>query len=115
MAAKAWFISRDDDGPFTIRLPWRLALWGTGATLALSLAVAAAYSDGGSRRLVVALHSTPPGKADGGSRREVAQAVEANAAVADTLRLLALERDRLAARVNNLERHLDDLTGSIAA
>ncbi|MET0538360.1 MAG: hypothetical protein ABWZ64_10465 [Xanthobacteraceae bacterium] len=114
MATKAWFISRDGDGPFTIRLPWRLALWGTGATLALSLAAAAAYSDGGSRRLAVALHSSPAGKTDKGPKREVARAVETNTAVAETLRMLALERDRLAARVSNLERHLDDLTGSIA-
>jgi hypothetical protein len=108
-------ISRERGEPFAMQSLWRLATWGAGATLALALAAAAAYSETGSRRLVYAFDSSIPLKVDRTSKSAASRAADANAALAETVRLLAAERDRLAARMSKLEKHLDDLTGSITA
>ena len=107
--------SRGRSEPFAMQFLWRLATWGAGATLALALAAAAAYSEAGSRRLVYAFHSSAPAQADSPSKSAASRGADANAVLAESVRLLAAERDRLAARISKLERHLDDLTGSIAA
>ena len=92
---------------------WRLASWGSVAGLALAIAVGKAFSENGSRRLTLALGSDPPTKGARALSQQTPRAAEANAALTDTVRLLAAERDRLAARVDKLERQFDDLTGSI--
>jgi hypothetical protein len=115
MGAQARSTTLDANEPFTTRSLWRLASWGAGASLALGLAVAAGYSESGSRRLLVALHSPAPPKGDSATGREVPRTTEANAALAETVRLLVAERDRLGARVARLETHVEDLTGSITA
>jgi hypothetical protein len=115
MAANAPSISLDDTEPFTMGSLWRLASWGSVAGLVLAIAVATAFSESGSRRLTLALGSGPPIKGARALSRQTPGAAEANAALTDTVRLLTAERDRLAARVDKLERQFDDLTGSIAA
>jgi hypothetical protein len=89
------------------RKSWRLTLWAGVAVLSVAAAAMAAYSDPGSRRLALAgaatARDTPqwPG-ADIEARR-----------LAEAVRLLTADRDRLAARVSALERNFDDVTGSI--
>jgi hypothetical protein len=99
---------------FDMQSLWRVAAWGVSASLALLLAVFVSYSETGSRRLLVALNGP-------GAEMQRATAVAARegesdrATSAEALRALAADRDRLAARVSVIERHLDDLTGSIKA
>src|SRR5271166_1951970 len=98
---------------------WQLAVWGISAGVALGLAVAAGYSETGSRRLILAMNGST------GEAPTIAESIKASTRagdttaeappLAETVRVLAAERDRLAARVGRLERHLDDLTGSIKA
>lgn len=89
------------------RRSWRLTLWAGVAVLSVAAAALAAYSDPGSRRLALGGAATPrespqwPG-ADIEARR-----------LAEAVRLLTADRDRLAARVSALERNFDDVTGSI--
>jgi hypothetical protein len=94
---------------------WRLAIWGTSAALALMLVVVSSYTENGSRRLATAWAS--PGK-DGqkapvqlASRSPEAEAETRR--LADTVRTLTADRDRLVARLGVLERNLEDMTGSI--
>jgi hypothetical protein len=97
----------------------QLALWGISAGLALGLAVAAGYSETGSRRLVLTMNGSNDGAQKAADRIQ-ASTPSRDAAVDDpplleTVRVLAAERDRLAARMGRIERQLDDLTGSIKA
>jgi hypothetical protein len=96
-----------------MRALWRLAIWGASATAALVLAVAASYSDTGSRRLMVAMNpgvapnstvvvATRPAEADAETRR-----------LTEAVRALTADRERLVARIGTLERNLEDMTGSI--
>ena len=89
------------------RKSWRLTLWAGVAVLSVAAAALAAYSDPGSRRLALGGAATArespqwPG-ADIEARR-----------LAEAVRLLTADRDRLATRVSALERNFDDATGSI--
>ena len=85
-----------------MRSLWRLAIWGSSATLALLLAVVACYSDTGSRRLAM-----------NGAASRVAEAEAETRRLAETVRMLAADRERLTARIGTLERNLEDMTGSI--
>jgi len=104
------FIAPQKQPAFGMRSLWRVAGWGTLASLALLLAVLAAYSETGSRRLMTALNG--PGQTQTAASRE---AGNERAASAQALRALAADRDQLAARLSMIERHLEDLTGSIKA
>jgi hypothetical protein len=102
---------------FTTKSLWHLAAWGLAAGIALALAAAASYSDAGSRRLTVALggsegvvqEATPPA-----SSRSQEPAIEIGPLI-ESVRSLAAERERLTARIENIERQLNDVTGSIKA
>ena len=90
-----------------VRRAWRLGAWSAITVLSVAVAVIAAYTETGARRL--ALGDVPPvpsaapwSAPDLESRR-----------LADAVRALSADRDRLTARVNALERNLDDVTGSI--
>jgi hypothetical protein len=89
---------------------WRLAMWGLSAAAALTLAVLSSYSDAGSARLMTALqgfgNSDRADQAQSASRPEVPP-------IAETVRALAAERERLAARIDRIEQTLEGLTGSI--
>jgi hypothetical protein len=111
----------DDAGPDWSRLT-RLLLWGAAAVVAVALAVIAAQTDIGSRRLS-AIHS-----AQGAPKAAPRPAVPTAAQIApprfdaegevkrlsEGIRMLAADRDRLIARIATLERNLDDVTGTIA-
>ena len=97
------------------------ALWGTSAAAALTLAVVAGYSDTGSRRLMAA--AAPPGGTTVAQRapaaatpQPVARSSETEAEtrrLAEAVRALTADRERLAARLGTLERSLEDVTGAI--
>jgi hypothetical protein len=91
----------------TARKAWRLGTW-TGITLlSIAAAVIASYTETGTRRLALgevatAANATGSPAAEMETRR-----------LADAVRALAADRDRLAVRLSALERNLDDVTGSI--
>jgi hypothetical protein len=98
--------------PFTMRALWRLAMWGTAAAASLLVAVLAGHSETGSQRLLAAMAGgTPPTRPNAA---ELARNFEIETRrLASQLHALGADRDRLAARVDSLERGLDDVTGSI--
>ena len=90
-----------------VRNAWRLGAWSGIAILCVAAAVVAAYTETGAQRLAagdspVTTSRAPSSASDSETRR-----------LADVVRALAADRDRLAARVSALERNLDDVTGSI--
>ena len=89
------------------RRAWRLGAWSAITVLSVAAAVIAAYTETGARRLALGdaplvASAAPPSVSDSESRR-----------LADAVRALSADRDRLAVRVSTLERNLDDVTGSI--
>jgi hypothetical protein len=101
---------------FDMRSLRRLAAWGGWAALSLTFAVLAASSEPGSQRLA----------ALGAGKATAVRSVAANGAqpaqpqsdadakrLADAVRILAADRDRMLARINSLEQNLDDATGAI--
>jgi hypothetical protein len=100
---------RDQEGAgATItRKAWRLGAWSGIAILCVAAAVVAAYTETGAHRLAssdsaMRASGAPSSAADSETRR-----------LADAVRVLTADRDRLAARVSALERNLDDVTGAI--
>jgi hypothetical protein len=107
----------------------RMASWGIGAAAALFMAVLAAVSNHGSPRLAVLVASLT-GSAPSGERHAV-KAAETPAArpgtgaaaspqttaemlrLAEQVRQLTADRDRVQQRLNLVERNLEDVTGSI--
>jgi hypothetical protein len=90
-----------------VRRAWRLGAWSAITVLSVAAAVIAAYTETGARRLALGdappiPHAAPLSAPDMESRR-----------LADAVRALTADRDRLATRVTALERNLDDVTGSI--
>jgi hypothetical protein len=95
---------------------WRLGAWGGTALLSVAAVTIIMQTDSGSERLQSVLAS--PAEA----ARPIAVApvppraaeIEAATRVLDAqVRSLSADRDRLVARLASLERHLDDVTGSI--
>jgi len=75
--------------------------------LCVAAAVVVAYTETGAHRLAfgdpaIRAGAAPPSVSDSETRR-----------LADAVRVLSADRDRLAARVGALERNLDDVTGAI--
>jgi len=103
---------------FDMRELWRVGCWGIGAAGALSLAVLAGSSGVGSDRLALALAQIRDltGGATGAASPQLANAGDEAAArrVAEAVRGLAADRERLAARIASIESSIGDLTGSIA-
>jgi hypothetical protein len=95
---------------------WRLATWGAAAAASLIIAVIAGYSEAGSQRLMATRASPSPAQATPNDARLAAHERELDAEtrrLADAVRTLTADRDRLAARVGLLERNLEDVTGSV--
>jgi len=94
----------------------RLAIWGLSATAALAIAVAAAFSDANSRRL---LASAPPSNAASVVQKAAPPAAPTPDRDAESRRLsevlgaLVADREQLVARIGAIERNLEDVTGSI--
>ncbi len=87
---------------------WRLGRWGVAAIAAVSLALLVGSSEMGLRRIVLAFANiqgtaAPPQPRESG---EIARLSEA-------LNSLTNDRERLLARLDAIERNLDDLTGSV--
>lgn len=100
---------RDDEGArATIaRKAWRLGAWSGITVLSVAAALIAAYTETGARRLAsgesgMTAREAPSPVSDNETRR-----------LADAVRALTADRDRLAVRVSALERNLDDVTGAI--
>src|SRR5262249_50394330 len=100
---------RDEEGArATIaRKAWRLGAWSGITILCVAAAVVAAYTETGAHRLAsndpaMRVSGAPPSAPETEPRR-----------LADAVRVLTADRDRLAARVSALERNLDDVTGAI--
>ncbi len=101
---------------FTMRNLRRLALWGSAAAAAMFVAVIAGRSDVGAQRIAGLF---PPHSASS----RVAHPNQAATAPLDTeaatrelaqaVRGLGEDRDRLMARLAAIEHHLDDVTGSV--
>ena len=89
------------------RKAWRLGTWSGIALLSLAAAVVAAYTETGTRRLTLGEAS-----AAGNTAGSPATEIETRR-LAELVRALAADRDRLAARLSALERNFDDVTGSI--
>jgi hypothetical protein len=90
------------------RRTWRLSAWSGIAILSVAAAVAAAYTETGARRLALG----EPTTASDHLARSSGADLEARR-LAEAVRTLTADRDRLATRVSALERNLDDVTGSI--
>jgi hypothetical protein len=85
------------------RKVWRLGAWTGIAVLSVAAALMAAYTETGTHRLASGDASAAPSLA----------AEQETQRLADAVRALTADRDRLALRVSALERNLDDVTGSI--
>jgi hypothetical protein len=93
---------------------WRLAGWGSVATLALFVAVITAYSGtgwSGTGSSGTGSQRQPP--LDQGAARPRAGDTDETRHLAETVRALAADRDQAFARIAALEHTLDGLTGSI--
>jgi hypothetical protein len=92
---------------------WRLALWGGSAAAALTLVVLASVSETGSRRIATAFAAPDPAMEPA---RIAARAAEAEAEarrLGEIVRWLAADRERLLAKLDTVERNLEDVTGSV--
>ena len=101
------------DEEFGSRKTWRLAIWAAIATAAIVIAVIAAFIDSGSRRAARAPDQGRQPVATAGTPASTFDAEMEARRLAEAVRLLAADRDRLMARINALERNLSDVTGSI--
>jgi hypothetical protein len=93
----------------------RFAVWVGLATVAVLAAVISARTETGVRRIAALISDDHPAAARGAkdlAGRQFDQEAEQRR-ISDAIRSLAADRDRLLARLNTLERSLDDATGSI--
>lgn len=114
---------------FTMQRLWRQAVWGCIAAAAVLLAVLAAFTDVGSQRATLVFAASNAAPAPHPQTAQTSQAVAPATApapsrsldadyvvrqLAQTVRGLADDRDRMMKRLAALERNLDDMTGSIS-
>jgi len=93
---------------------WRMALWGMAAAAALLLVAFASTTETGRHRIALAageLHTLIRS-----SRAKPVRPLDAKEGqkLAEAVRLLSADRERVAARITTLERSVDTITGSIA-
>lgn len=89
----------------------RLGVWISLATLAVILVVFVARTESGIRRIATLL--MPAEAARTSKAPQLATQVVEQRRLAEAVRALTADRDRLAARLTVLERNLDEVTGSI--
>jgi hypothetical protein len=95
---------------------WRLGAWGVAAALSVVAVTVIVQTDSGSARLQSLLNGTAEAalpKAVAPVPSSAAEFEAAARALDAQVRALSADRDRLVARLASLERHLDDVTGSI--
>ena len=101
-----------------LRLPpavWRMALWGSGALCALAAMTFSAISESGAQRLQQAVNAvvgTPPPVVVTQIAPPPGPTPE-SLKLAEDLRQMSLERERLNGRLAKLETMLEDVTGSV--
>jgi hypothetical protein len=93
---------------------WRLALWGLSATAALTLVAYATTSNMGRDRAHIAAAEIHEILIPSGAKPIRPLDAREGRLLAETVRALTADRERLVARVATLEQSLDDITGSIA-
>ena len=99
---------------FGMRELWRVAAWGLSATAALTLAVFAASTEIGRDRLHVAFADIHESLIPSGAKPIRPLDAREGRRLAETVRMLAADRERLLDRVATLEQSIDGITGSIA-
>jgi hypothetical protein len=99
---------------FGMRDLWRLALWGLSAAGALMLVVYAGTSESGRDRVHLAFAEIHEILIPSGVKPIRPLDAREGRRLAETVRLLAADRERLLARVATLEQSIDGITGSIA-
>lgn len=108
----------DETPPIDMQSLTRLGIWGGAAAAGLLLVAIATYTEGGQRRLALAFQGgnapTQIAAAEDVRRGLVRDAEIENRRLADQLRNLSVDRDRLLARMTVLERNYEDVTGSIS-
>jgi hypothetical protein len=105
---------RDDGVRSSIaRKAWRLAVWGALTLITVGVAILAAYSETGSQRLALGATAATASEPAGQSASRRFDGEIESRRLAEAVRALAADRDRLQARISVLERSLDDMTGSI--
>jgi hypothetical protein len=103
-----------DSSPIDMRSLTFLGLWGGAAAAGLLVVAFATHTDSGQRRLAMAFGGGAAQVAVAEERRATTRDAEIESRrLADQLRNLAEDRDRLLARMTVLERNYEDVTGSI--
>src|ERR1700742_1548534 len=111
----------DDEGHIDMRPLLRLTVWGPCAVVAVGASVMAGRTDVGTARAKVAiatLRAAPSEVVNHPSNLLASRSAvpdENEKRLAEQVRTLTADRDRLSERVATLEQNLTDLTGSIAA
>lgn len=97
-----------------MRALWRVSAWGGAAVLALAAVAATTQTEIGGERLKFALNPlAEPARAVAELPRRQPESDTETRALEDQVRRLAADRDRITTRLSSIERHLDDVTGSI--
>jgi hypothetical protein len=109
----------DDEERFDMPALWRLGLWAIAAAVAVGLVVMAGYTDAGSQRvrLAWATVKAPPEGTRGlppASFERPDDTDRETRRLAQQVRGLSADRERLIARLDALEKSFEDVTGSIA-
>jgi hypothetical protein len=93
---------------------WRIALWGMAAGASLSIVAYAGSTGIGRERTKVAMADFHDILIPSGMMPARPLTAQEGRRLAETVRVLAADRDRLVSRIATLEHGLDDVTGSIA-
>ena len=93
---------------------WRIALWGMAAGASLSIAAYAGSTGIGRERAKVAMADFHEILIPSGVTPARPLTAQEGRRLAETVRVLAADRDRLVSRIATLEHGLDDVTGSVA-
>jgi hypothetical protein len=95
----------------------RFGVWSGLAIVAVLIALVAARTESGVRRIASLISPEPPAAARSAKELQLANRAADQEAeqrrLSEAIRILAADRDRLLARVATLERGLEDVTGSI--
>lgn len=97
---------------FSLHDLWRLTLWGLAAGGALTIAVYAGTTPTGQRRLAFAAAQARESFHPSGTPPSRTLDSKDGQQIAESLRALTVDRDRMMARLAKLERSLDDVTAS---
>jgi hypothetical protein len=92
---------------------WRLPIWGGAAVVALTALTLTTMSESGAQRLQFAVQNLAGTPAPAVTAQKPAEPSPEMKLLAENLRLLTADRERLNARVASLENTIGDLTGSI--